>query len=141
MNLLDVKNIEAGYRTIAIVKNVSLSVKKGEIAVLIGPNGAGKSTLLRTIFGLANAQKGKVFFDGKDVTNKKPNELVKEGIGFVPQWRRVFGEMTTEENLEMGGFLVQNKEEVKKRLGEIYALFPRLKQKGKQRAMLLSGGE
>ena len=141
MNFLQVKNIESGYGEMKIVKGVSLAIEQKDIVALIGPNGAGKSTVLKTIFGMLKADKGSVSFEGKKITGMKTDELVKLGIGFVPQGRRVFAELSVEENLEMGGFLLKDKAEIKKRLDNVYRMFPILKEKRKQRAMLLSGGQ
>src|SRR3989338_1693079 len=141
MAFLQLKNIESGYGPLKVVKGISFSVAQRDILALVGPNGAGKSTVLKTIFGLVKATRGSVIFDGRDITNNAPDALVTQGIGFVPQGRRVFAEMSVEENLEMGGFLLNGRAEIKKRLADVYPIFPILKEKRKQRAMLLSGGQ
>ncbi len=139
--LLDVRNIESGYGEMKIVNGISLSLDKKDIVALIGPNGAGKSTVLKTIFGLLKCEQGEIYFEDEKITDKNSDELVRKGIGFVPQGRRVFSEMNVEENLEMGGFLLRDKSLIKERLQRVYETFPILKEKRKQRAMLLSGGQ
>ena len=141
MAFLQLKNIESGYGPLKVVKGISFSVAQRDILALVGPNGAGKSTVLKTIFGLVKATRGSVIFDGRDITNNAPDALGTQGIGFVPQGRRVFAEMSVEENLEMGGFLLSGRAEIKNRLADVYLIFPILKEKRKQRAMLLSGGQ
>ena len=117
----------------------SISVEKGEIAVIVGPNGAGKSTAMRAIFGMLNLQAGKVVFDNQDITSLKPQERVGKGMGFVPQTNNVFTSMTVLENMEIGGFI--NKDRFEENVQEVFKLFPILKEKEKQLVGELSGGQ
>jgi len=136
--LLKVENLFAGYFKREILHGVSLQVKEKEIAGLIGPNGAGKSTLLKAIFGIIKERKGKIIFNGKDITYSKPKENVKAGISYLMQGGEIFSNLTVEENLEISS---QNKNEIKERKEFVYLLFPQLINLKKKRAGLLSGGE
>ena len=104
---LSAENMLGGYGETTILNDCSISVKKGEIAVIVGPNGAGKSTAMKAIFGMLDLRVGNIIFDGKDITTLKPQERVKSGMGFVPQTHNVFTSMTVMENLEIGGFTNQ----------------------------------
>jgi len=142
MTLLKVKNIVAGYtKELNILQGVSLKVEKGEMVSIIGPNGAGKSTLLRVVFGLLPAREGQVLFEGKEITNLPPAELLKRGIAFVPQGRHVFPLMTVKDNLELGAYILRDRKTIKQSLEKVYALFPILKERSKQKGGTLSGGE
>ncbi len=133
-------NLVAGYLPgINILNGCTLEAYQGELIGIIGPNGAGKSTLLKSLFGLVNIREGKVLLDGDDVTNLQTNQLVRQGVGFVPQTNNVFPSLTIEENLQMGLFL--RPKEFSKRVGEMWDLFPMLADRRKQRAGSLSGGE
>lgn len=134
--MLSVENISSGYGETKVVNNVSINIQNGEIVVIIGPNGCGKSTLLKTIFGLITPDSGKIVFNGEDITGSKPYDLVKKGIGFVPQVLNVFPNLTIKENLEMGGYLSENPD-----FGEIFGIFPVLHDKIREKAHSLSGGE
>jgi len=138
---LKVENLVAGYGNKQIINNICLEVQKGEIVTIIGHNGAGKSTLLKAIFGLIPIWKGTVEFRGQHFHAKKPHEKVRMGLSFVLQGNRVFGELTVLENLEVGGYLLNGKEELNCRLEYVFALFPRLKERKSQNAGTLSGGE
>lgn len=138
--ILALENIRAGYYKKEVLHGVSLSIKKGEIVSVIGPNGAGKSTLLKVISGVLTPRKGKVFFNGKDITSLPPYLRVKGGIGYFIQGGSVFANLTIRENLELGGFDLP-KSDYKRRLEDIFNLFPALKQISCLRAGLLSGGE
>ena len=127
---LSAENMLGGYGETTILNDCSISVKKGEIAVIVGPNGAGKSTAMKAIFGMLDLQAGNIIFDGKDITDLKPQERVKSGMGFVPQTHNVFTSMTVMENLEIGGFT--NQENLSKNIGEVFKLFPVLEEKQKQ---------
>lgn len=139
--MLKIEHLEASYGYLKILHGINLEIKKGDLVAIVGPNGSGKSTTIKTIFGLIKAEKGSVIFKDKNITNKKPYEIVKYKIAYVPQGRMVFQTMTVEENLEMGAFTVTNNNEVKKRIEEIYEFFPILKDKRNQRATFLSGGQ
>ncbi len=136
---LSAENMLGGYGETTILNDCSISVKKGEIAVIVGPNGAGKSTAMKAIFGMLDLRVGNIIFDGQDITNLKPQERVKSGMGFVPQTHNVFTSMTVMENLEIGGFT--NQENLTKNISEIFKLFPVLEEKQKQLVGELSGGQ
>ena len=136
---LSAENMLGGYGETTILNDCSISVKKGEIAVIVGPNGAGKSTAMKAIFGMLDLRAGNIIFDGKDITNLKPQERVKSGMGFVPQTHNVFTSMTVMENLEIGGFT--NQEYLSKNISEVFKLFPVLEEKQKQLVGELSGGQ
>ena len=136
---LSAENMLGGYGETTILNDCSISVKKGEIAVIVGPNGAGKSTAMKAIFGMLDLRAGNIIFDGKDITNLKPQERVKSGMGFVPQTHNVFTSMTVMENLEIGGFT--NQVYLSKNISEVFKLFPVLEEKQKQLVGELSGGQ
>ncbi|UCD82909.1 MAG: ABC transporter ATP-binding protein [Desulfobacterales bacterium] len=139
--MLEINRLHAGYGRIKVLRNVSLQVDASEIICIIGPNGAGKSTVLRSISGILNPMSGTIKFLGQDIGGRRPDEVVKSGICFVPQGRSVFPSLTVEENLEMGAFIRDDKAEVKKDIAEIYQRFPILAERRKQNAATLSGGE
>lgn len=139
--LLKVSNIFAGYLEADILKGVSLEVQEGEIVCVIGPNGAGKSTVFKAIYGFIDVRKGQVLFEGKDITRDRPQDLLHSGISIVPQLRSVFPQMTVNENLEMGMYLERDRKRIKKRVQDIFDLFPRLAERPKQKAGTMSGGE
>ena len=136
---LSAENMLGGYGETTILNDCSISVKKGEIAVIVGPNGAGKSTAMKAIFGMLELRAGNIIFDGKDISDLKPQERVKSGMGFVPQTHNVFTSMTVMENLEIGGFT--NQENLSKNISEVFKLFPVLEEKQKQLVGELSGGQ
>jgi len=139
--MLEIKNLNVHYGVIHALKGISLTVNEGEIVTLIGANGAGKTTTLRTISGLIKPSSGQVLLDGKDITNVPASDKVELGISQVPEGRRIFPEMTVFENLELGAFLRKDKAEIKKDIEQVYDLFPILKDRKKQTAGTLSGGE
>lgn len=139
--MLEVENIHTYYGQIHVLKEVSLSVEKGEIVTLIGANGAGKSTLLKTISGLLRPRLGSIRFDAEDLSRYLAHEIVVKGIVQVPEGRRVFGQLTVMENLEMGAFGCKDTELIRINLGRVFMLFPKLKARSKQVAGTLSGGE
>ena len=136
---LSAENMLGGYGETTILNDCSISVKKGEIAVIVGPNGAGKSTAMKAIFGMLDLRAGNIIFDGKDISDLKPQERVKSGMGFVPQTHNVFTSMTVMENLEIGGFT--NQANLSKNISEVFKLFPVLEEKQKQLVGELSGGQ
>ena len=138
--LLQLKNIHVHYGGVKALAGVDISLDEGEIVALMGPNGAGKSTILKVIFGLASIDTGQVFWHEKPFL-PIPHQVVRRGIAFVPQGRRVFTNLTVEENLEIGGFIVQNKNELKRRIEEALEIFPVLRHKRKDRSGTLSGGQ
>lgn len=122
-----------------ILHDCTISVEKGEIAVIVGPNGAGKSTGMKAVFGMLNLRQGSVRLDGEDITNLTPQARVRKGMGFVPQTHNIFGSMTVEENLEMGGFI--RTDDLSETIEQVYELFPILREKRLQAAGELSGGQ
>lgn len=139
--MLSIKDLNVAYGGIKALRGVSLSVPEGKIVTLIGANGAGKSTLLRTISGLVKAQSGSIDLDGKELSGLAINKICNEGIALVPEGRRVFTDLTVTENLRIGAYLRNDKEEIEKDLAWVYDLFPRLKERSWQFAGTLSGGE
>ncbi|MBR2518641.1 MAG: ABC transporter ATP-binding protein [Selenomonadaceae bacterium] len=139
--MLEVKDINVYYGAIHAIKGISLSVEEGEIVTLIGANGAGKSTTLRTISGLLKPKTGAINFLGKNIAGMPAHKIVREGISQVPEGRRIFAEMTVLENLELGAFTRNDKDEIKKDLEMVFGRFPRLKERITQLAGTLSGGE
>ena len=138
--MLKVNNINVYYGAIHAIKDVSFEVNDGEIVTLIGANGAGKSTTLQTISGLLRSRTGSIEFMGKDIGSVPPDKLVAHGLAQVPEGRRVFLQMTVEENLEMGAFTQPNST-IAPNMEKVYAQFPRLKERRRQVAGTLSGGE
>jgi branched-chain amino acid transport system ATP-binding protein len=138
---LRVADLVTGYGKKQVVNGVSLELSSGEIVALIGHNGAGKSTLLKAIFGLIPIWQGQVFLDGQAVLAPKPRKLLRSGVSYVPQGNRVFTDLTVRENLEIGGITLPNKQWFKDGMERVFTLFPALKDRLKQRAGTLSGGE
>ena len=136
--MLDVQGIDAGYGNVQVLKDLSLRVQAGEILCLLGRNGAGKTTILKTIMGLVRAQKGNIQLEGKDLHLLPAYEVPRRGIGYIPQGRRLFTEMTVAENLQIGLMTRNQGPEV---LEEVLDMFPRLRERLDQRAETLSGGE
>ena len=132
-------NLTAGYGGVDIIKNITLEVKQGEIAVIVGPNGAGKSTAMKAIFFLFDMHTGTVTIDGEDITNLSPQNRVAKGMAFVPQNQNIFTSLSVEENLEMGAFL--REDDISNTMSQVFDLFPILKEKRKQAAGELSGGQ
>ena len=141
MAMLEVENIHTYYGQIHALKGISLTIDKGEIVTLIGANGAGKSTLLKTTSGLLRPRLGSIRLDGEELTHYPPHEIVSKGVVQVPEGRRVFGRLTVTENLEMGAFAISDPRIVRENLERVFNLFPRLKDRYKQVAGTLSGGE
>jgi len=141
MAFLDVKNVHTYYGHIHALKDLSLTVEKGEVVTLIGGNGAGKSTTLNTMSGLLKPRHGSIQFEGEELTRFRPHEIVAKGVVQVPEGRRVFGRLTVTENLEMGAFTCKDPSVTKSNIDRVFALFPRLEERRKQLAGTLSGGE
>ena len=139
MSLLSMEKVTGGYGEADILHDVSLRVDAGEIVVIVGPNGAGKSTAMKAIFGLLKLRSGQIRFDGQDITNWKPDRVVRRGICFVPQTDNVFPTLTVQENLEMGAF-VRN-DDIRPAMERVFELFPPLREKRRQAAGTLSGGQ
>ena len=138
--LLDIRDLEAGYGKVAVLKGISLQVAKGEIVALVGANGAGKSTLLNTISGLVPVRKGTVGFDGDGLAGRRAAEIARLGLRHVPEGRRVFAELSVEDNLRLGAYGVGSGE-IDRRLQPIFDMFPRLVERRNQLAGTMSGGE
>ena len=141
MAMLEVKDLQVSYGAIKAVQGVSFKLDKGEIVALIGSNGAGKSTILRTISGLEKAKNGSIMFEGTELTRLKAHKIVEQGIAHVPEGRRVFAGLTVTENLKMGANLIRSKSQITEELERVFDIFPRLKEREKQQAGTLSGGE
>ncbi|MGC9399189.1 MAG: ABC transporter ATP-binding protein [Anaerolineae bacterium] len=141
MTCLELQDVHSYYGNIHALKGISLTVEEGEVVTLIGGNGAGKTTTLRTISGLMHPRQGKILYRGEDITHTPPAEIVRKGITQVPEGRRIFGTLTVQENLEMGAYTREDKEEIAQSLEYVFHLFPRLKERRKQAGGTLSGGE
>jgi len=141
MALLEVDDIHTFYGNIEALKGISLEVEEGEIVTLIGSNGAGKSTTLRSISGLNHPSSGSIRFDGQEVGETPPQDIVRLGISQAPEGRRVFSRMTVRENLELGAYLRSTSVDLESDLARVYDLFPRLQERESQKAGTLSGGE
>ncbi len=141
MPMLEVDNIHTYYGNIQALKGISLTVEEGEIVTLIGANGAGKTTTLRTICGLLKPRQGKVFLEGEDLTDYKAHEIVYKGVAMVPEGRGVFAKLTVSENLDLGAYSRSDRAGVAEDLEHVFTLFPRLKERRRQVAGTLSGGE
>ncbi len=139
--MLTVKDLNVSYGAIHAIHDVSLTVNEGEIVTLIGANGAGKTTILHTITGLHKAAGGSVMLGDIDILKTEPSNIITHGMAHVPEGRHVFAGMTVEENLEMGAYIHNNKEQIQSDIKDVYQRFPRLKERCKQLAGTLSGGE
>jgi branched-chain amino acid transport system ATP-binding protein len=139
--MLNVEEIDVYYGNIKALKGVSLNVNEGEIVTLIGANGAGKSTLLKTLSGLLKPKKGEIEYNNKSIAGKPAQAIVKAGISHVPEGRRVFANMTVEENLELGAYLRKDSKGIREDFEKVFELFPRLFERKKQLSGTLSGGE
>lgn len=141
MDILNVNDLNVYYGGIHAIKNISFNIKKGEIVSLIGANGAGKTSTLHAVSGLIPIKSGEISLNGVNVTNIEAHKLVSQGMAHVPEGRRIFTELTVLENLEMGAYTRNDKEEIKKDMEEMFRLFPRLAERKKQLAGTMSGGE
>ena len=141
MALLEVNDIHTYYGAIHALKGLSVSVEKGEIVTLIGANGAGKSTTLNTICGILHPRSGTVYLDGEPIHGLRAHEIVMRGVAQAPEGRRVFGRLNVTENLEMGAYARTDKVGIKRDMEQVFTLFPRLKERARQLAGTLSGGE
>ncbi|MFQ5897074.1 MAG: ABC transporter ATP-binding protein [Candidatus Methylomirabilia bacterium] len=140
-HLLEVRGVSTRYGRISMLRNVSVALREGEIACLLGPNGAGKTTTIRTILGLVRPVGGSIVFQGERIDGLKTSQIVKRGIGVIPEGRRIFPKMTVDENLRMGAFSEWGTRELAGRLEEIFDQFPRLRERRGQLAGTMSGGE
>jgi branched-chain amino acid transport system ATP-binding protein len=139
--VLKLDAVVAAYDDVTCLHGVCLEVRRGEIVTLIGANGAGKSTTLKTVSGLLIPRAGTIEFDGRPIAGRSPDAIVALGLVQVPEGRRVFPELSVEENLRVGAYLVANRAKVRDMLGDVYARFPRLAERRRQLAGTLSGGE
>ena len=139
--MLRLIGVETYYGKIKALHGVSLEVLEGQLVCILGANGAGKSTILKTISGLVEPEYGTIHFNEKRIDRMDAEEIVKLGIGHVPEWRRIFAELTVEENLQMGGFLLRDKDVIHERMVEAFHHFPILEKRKKQQAGNMSGGE
>ena len=139
--LLRVRDVTAGYGKITILHGVSMDVREGEIVCVIGPNGAGKSTAFKAVYGFVRVSAGKIGFADSEITNHTPQHIIQQGITFVPQGRSTFPQMTVDENLELGMYLVRDKLRIRNAKDRIYDMFPRLAERKSQQAGTMSGGE
>lgn len=141
MAMLEVKDLEVYYGVIQAVKKISFEVEEGEVIALIGANGAGKTTTLQTITGMIPAKKGRILFEGKDITRIPGHKIVPMGMAHVPEGRRVFVQLSVLDNLMLGAYTRTDKKEIEESLAMVYSHFPRLKERQDQPAGTLSGGE
>ncbi len=141
MALLEVRDIHSYYGNIHALRGVSLTVEEGEVVTLIGSNGAGKTTTLRSIHGILPPREGKIVFDGEEIQNLPAHDMIGRGIAQSPEGRRIFHRMTVLENLEMGAYHRNDRAEIGRDMDRVFDLFPRLKERTKQEAGTMSGGE
>ena len=139
--ILKVSDISCFYGEMQAAKDMSFEVRRGEIVAIIGANGAGKSTLMKSIAGLVSPRSGKIVFEGVDITGSPANRLIRIGISYVPEGRRLFANLSVRENLELGAFVVKDRKIIDERLDEVFELFPILKERAGQLAQTMSGGE
>ena len=139
--MLRIEKVNVSYGSIHALHDISLTVNDGEVVSLIGANGAGKTTTLHTITGLKGATDGVIEYDGKDLRRMDPSHIIRIGMAHVPEGRHVFTQMSVQENLEMGSYIMNDKSQIKKNMDMVYEYFPRLLERKKQLAGTLSGGE
>jgi branched-chain amino acid transport system ATP-binding protein len=139
--ILELKDVHTYYGSIQALKGISIDVSDGEIVTMLGANGAGKSTTLRSINGLNHPRRGRIAFEGKDITSTPPHEIVRRGIAQSPEGRKLFPRMSVLENLEMGAFQRSDRGGIKEDIERVFTLFPRLSERKSQKAGTLSGGE
>jgi branched-chain amino acid transport system ATP-binding protein len=139
--MLEIKNLHVSYGAINALHGISLSVKAGSIVTLIGANGAGKTTTLKTISGLLKPKSGEIFYDGQNIAGLPPHQIVARGLSHVPEGRMIFANLTVLENLQLGAYLQKDRKIIRHELEHVFSLFPRLKEREKQIAGTLSGGE
>lgn len=139
--MLSINNLHVSYGGIKALRGINLKIEEGKIVTLIGANGAGKSSTLRAIMNLVKKESGTIEYDGEDLTNLKTQDIVKKGITLSPEGRRIFPNLTVEENLILGAYTINDKSAIHNQMGKMYDLFPRLKERSWQKAGTLSGGE
>lgn len=138
-SLLSVRDLDAGYGDLQVLDGVDMDVGDGEYVVIVGPNGAGKSTVMKSVFGLTTYMGGSVRFDGEEISQRRPEQIIHEGIGYVPQTDNVFGKLSVRENLEMGAYILDEVPE--DQIEAVYDRFPILEERSTQKAGTLSGGQ
>jgi branched-chain amino acid transport system ATP-binding protein len=139
--MLEIKNLAVNYGAIAALHGISISVPEGKIVTLVGANGAGKTTTLKTISGLLKPASGEIVYDGRNIAGLPPHRIVAQGVSQSPEGRMIFANLTVHENLQLGAYLQKNRETIRRELDRVFMLFPRLKEREKQIAGTLSGGE
>ncbi|MET8337015.1 ABC transporter ATP-binding protein [Streptosporangium canum] len=139
--MLEIHGLDVHYGGVHALRGLSLTIAPGEIVALLGNNGAGKTTTLSAVSGLVRSTAGKVVFDGRDITRDRPHKIAERGLVHVPEGRRVFSTLTVHENLQLGGYLVRDQAEIRKRIERVYELLPRLAERRAQQGGTLSGGE
>jgi branched-chain amino acid transport system ATP-binding protein len=138
-SLLAVRDLDAGYGDLQVLDSVDLDVRPGEYVTIVGPNGAGKSTVMKSVFGLTTFMGGSITFDGRDIADEQPEEIIHHGVGYVPQNENVFAGLSVRENLEMGAYILDEVPE--QRLDDVFERFPILEERQGQKAGTLSGGQ
>lgn len=139
--MLKIVDLEVAYGQMEVLKKINLEVKKGELVSVIGPNGAGKTTLIKTVMGLKEAKAGQILLEGKNILGVPAWKRAEMGIGYVPEGRRVFGNLTVEENLRVGGHRLTDAKKMQPNIKKVYEMFPRLEERRNQLARTMSGGE
>jgi len=139
--ILKVSNVTCFYGEMQAIRDMSLEVRRGEIVAIIGANGAGKSTLMKSIAGLVPPRSGSIVFEGIEITGAPANGMIRKGISYVPEGRRLFANLSVRENLELGAFVEKDRRTIDERLEEVFELFPILKERSNQLAQTMSGGE
>ncbi|HOF03437.1 MAG TPA: ABC transporter ATP-binding protein [Atribacterota bacterium] len=140
-SILQVDNINCAYDNVPVIFGVSFEVKEKELVAIVGANGAGKSTIMKTIAGLLHPKKGTIRFKGQDISHLPANQVLRKGISYIPEGRRLFAKLSVEENLELGAYIEHNRSEIEQRKREVLTLFPILGERSRQIAETLSGGE
>ena len=141
MSKLSVRNLTTGYDKVNVLHDVSIEAEPGKITCILGANGAGKSTLIRAILGLTPARQGQILWDGRDITQEKTHHIIASGIACIPEGRKVFPRMTVQENLTLGAYLEADGGQLRRRIDNVFEVFPRLKERATQLAGTMSGGE
>lgn len=140
-SILQVDNINCAYDNVPVIFGVSFEVKEKELVAIVGANGAGKSTIMKTIAGLLHPKKGTIRFKGQDISHLPANQVLRKGISYIPEGRRLFAKLSVEENMELGAYIEHNRSEIEQRKREVLTLFPILGERSRQIAETLSGGE
>ena len=140
-SILQVDNVNCAYDNVPVIFGVSFEVKEKELVAIVGANGAGKSTIMKTIAGLLHPKKGTIRFKGQDISHLPANQVLRKGISYIPEGRRLFAKLSVEENLELGAYIEHNRSEIEQRKREVLTLFPILGERSRQIAETLSGGE